>query len=332
MAGVLHPAVDEWIGGKSVVVQVGDLLDRGDTELELLCLMRKVQTKAKAAGGALYNLVGNHETLNADGRDRYATVEAMQAYTRWNNVCRFKRFLPGPISDSFSCSLWTEPLKCKDTDAHCKAIEVGKGSSRDIMARDRRMALRAGGPIAKEVFSKCPTVLIAGDTVLVHGGLVKKHVEHSSTQACLHSLNSINKQVSDFLAGRDKGKLPHHAFTSEGVLWNRIFSNPRQQELDHSRATLLAQTLSSLPGGAPLHRGAVKRMVVGHSIQPGKISSSADGQIWRVDIGMSKRIHNRRVQVLEILKGGRVTVLSEEPHLAATLWDKMWRLPWRPAY
>lgn len=41
--------------------QVGDQLDRGDHELEILYFLERLQREAARAGGALHVLNGNHE-------------------------------------------------------------------------------------------------------------------------------------------------------------------------------------------------------------------------------------------------------------------------------
>ncbi len=53
--------------------QVGDILDRGDHELRTLMFLERLAGEARAAGGALHLLNGNHETMNAMGDLRYAT-------------------------------------------------------------------------------------------------------------------------------------------------------------------------------------------------------------------------------------------------------------------
>ena len=64
---------DAWIGGQLVVVQTGDVLDRGDDEQAILDLIFKLEGEAKAAGGAFIMLIGNHELMNAAGDFRYVT-------------------------------------------------------------------------------------------------------------------------------------------------------------------------------------------------------------------------------------------------------------------
>ena len=64
---------DTWIGGELVVVQTGDVLDRGDGEQAIFDLLFSLESQAKAAGGALILLIGNHELMNAAGDFRYVT-------------------------------------------------------------------------------------------------------------------------------------------------------------------------------------------------------------------------------------------------------------------
>jgi hypothetical protein len=69
-------AVDEqghWSGGRLVVVQTGDLLDRGDGEQRILDWLEQLEQEASAAGGGLVWLLGNHELMNAAGDFRYVT-------------------------------------------------------------------------------------------------------------------------------------------------------------------------------------------------------------------------------------------------------------------
>lgn len=52
---------------------MGDILDRGDHEIRILILLERLAAEAAAAGGRLYLLNGNHETMNVMGDHRYAT-------------------------------------------------------------------------------------------------------------------------------------------------------------------------------------------------------------------------------------------------------------------
>lgn len=64
---------DRWIGGDLVVVQTGDVLDRGDGESAIFELLDRLAGEARAAGGAVVELDGNHELMNAARDYRYVT-------------------------------------------------------------------------------------------------------------------------------------------------------------------------------------------------------------------------------------------------------------------
>ena len=87
IAGVLGEGGDavnpEWVGGNTVVVQVGDVLDRGDDEIAILILLQKLHKQAEKEGGAVYILNGNHEVLNVSGDFRYVTQGAFQESMRF---------------------------------------------------------------------------------------------------------------------------------------------------------------------------------------------------------------------------------------------------------
>jgi hypothetical protein len=70
------------------------------------------------------------------------------------------------------------------------------------------------------------------------------------------------------------------------------------------------QTCSELQALLAALPGNVSRIVVGHTIQRGHITSACNGAVWRIDIGMSRGTYGTKPQVLEILSGGRVRVLT----------------------
>jgi len=57
-----------WCGGDTTLVQLGDILDRGDSERECWSLLQQLKAEAPASGGRVICLVGNHEVLNVVGR------------------------------------------------------------------------------------------------------------------------------------------------------------------------------------------------------------------------------------------------------------------------
>jgi hypothetical protein len=71
---------DAWIGGDLVIVQTGDVLDRGDDESKILELLERLDGEARKAGGAVIQLLGNHELMNAARDYRYVTPAGMRDF------------------------------------------------------------------------------------------------------------------------------------------------------------------------------------------------------------------------------------------------------------
>jgi hypothetical protein len=69
-----HRIIDDqlrWSFAKGRLVILGDVFDRGAHHTELLWLIYKLEAEAKAAGGAVHLLLGNHETMVLSGDERY---------------------------------------------------------------------------------------------------------------------------------------------------------------------------------------------------------------------------------------------------------------------
>ncbi len=66
LAGLLDRS-GHWGGGKAVLVQVGDVLDRGVQTRPALDLLMLLEKEARQAGGRVIVLLGNHEVMNIMG-------------------------------------------------------------------------------------------------------------------------------------------------------------------------------------------------------------------------------------------------------------------------
>lgn len=75
-----HGIIDEdlhWAFGEGHFVIVGDVFDRGGQVTETLWLIYNLQIEAKAAGGKVHFLLGNHETMVMDRDVRYVNKRYM---------------------------------------------------------------------------------------------------------------------------------------------------------------------------------------------------------------------------------------------------------------
>ncbi|MFT3926259.1 MAG: shewanella-like protein phosphatase [Myxococcales bacterium] len=92
LAGAIDES-DHWRGGKLVVVQTGDEIDRGDDDRAVLDLMERLKGEANAAGGAVIAMSGNHELMNVVQDFRYVTPGSVAAFDSAGG--RLEAFRPG---------------------------------------------------------------------------------------------------------------------------------------------------------------------------------------------------------------------------------------------
>ena len=67
-----------WTFGKDHVVFVGDFVDRGKMVTEVLWLVYSLEEKAKAAGGYVHYILGNHEIMNMSNDLNYVNKRYLQ--------------------------------------------------------------------------------------------------------------------------------------------------------------------------------------------------------------------------------------------------------------
>jgi hypothetical protein len=133
-----------WVGGKLLVVQTGDEIDRADDDRAILDLFEALKAEAAKAGGEVVAMAGNHEVMNASFDFRYVTPGA---FTTFADV--------KPKNDGVAAAL-----------QHV-----------DAPARGRAAAFAPGGPYATMI-AKRPVIYRSGDTMFVHGGILPKHVTY----------------------------------------------------------------------------------------------------------------------------------------------------------
>jgi hypothetical protein len=240
LAGAID-SLDHWIGGKLVIVQTGDILDRGDEEEAIFRLLDDLDREARAVGGAVHVLNGNHELMNAYLDYRYVTDGGWADFEDVTTVSAV---------DSFLATL--EPRQ-----------------------RARAQALRPGGDFARFLAER-NTFLILGETLFTHGGVLPEHVEFG--------LEWMNARVRAWL----RGEIPQPEWIRGDLspVWNRLYSDAP----DQAACDTLAMVLDSLD---------VERLVVGHTVQDGGITSYCGGRVWCIDVGMAAH-YGGRPEVLEI--------------------------------
>ncbi|XP_058739201.1 shewanella-like protein phosphatase 2 [Vicia villosa] len=281
IAGVID-ASGRYTGGSSTVVQIGDIMDRGNDEIKILYLMEKLKREAARCGGRFVTMNGNHEILNVEGDFRYATRSGLKEFKNW-----LYWFRQGNKMKRLCKRL--EPVKDPLDGVRVEFRGVRKKYHDGFRARVA--ALRRNGPISGRFFSQNATVLVVGDSVFVHGGLLKQHVDYG--------LEKINREVSDWFKGLYGQRLsPWYCRADEGVVWLRKFSEGKCD------CSSLDRVLSTIPGA--------KRMIMGHTIQTGGINSVCGKKAIRIDVGMSKGCGGGLPEVLEIDRNAGMRILTSD--------------------
>jgi len=78
-AGLID-AHGRWAGGKTTLVQLGDIVDREPNSLQIIRSLQQLQKEAPHAGGKVVVLLGNHEAMNLLGDYRYTTPGEFAAF------------------------------------------------------------------------------------------------------------------------------------------------------------------------------------------------------------------------------------------------------------
>ncbi|KAJ7959889.1 shewanella-like protein phosphatase 1 [Quillaja saponaria] len=300
MAGVLSSdGQDLWIGGETVLIQLGDILDRGEDEIAILSLLRSLDMQAKAKGGALFQVNGNHETMNVEGDFRYVDYGAFDECTDFLEYMNdfkdeWEEALVGWVAVS---ERWKEVRKMSSSYwGPWNLVKRQKG----VIARS--ILFRPGGPLACEL-ARHAVVLKVNDWVFCHGGLLPHHV--------IYGIEKMNKEVSCWMRGLIESdvnpKIPFIATRGyDSVVWNRLYSRDISDLEDYQVNqvhSILEETLQTI---------GAKAMVVGHTPQTVGINCKYNCSIWRIDVGMSRGVHNSRPEVLEIVDNKARVIRSKQ--------------------
>ena len=320
-----------WTGGTTILVQTGDVMDRGPAVRNDLDLLMDLERQASAAGGRVQAMLGNHEFMNLLGQTRDAPPDLYQSFA--DGASEQKR------EEAFRAEERVKRTAPLDKTAWLAAHPPGY--------LEYREALRANGTYGKWLRSK-PVVTAIEGTVFMHGGI--------NPEFTTESLDSINRRARRELAEWDEGVrwLQQHDLGLPFYTWSEILEVVQaeltrlgtkrkreplsEEDAEEIRALLPLLNIgdSSLLNadgplwfrgysswtdaeGAPLmtqllRKYRVKRFVTGHTPQPaGQITTRFGGALYLIDTGMldGKFYPSGRPSALEIV-GEKVTPLYLE--------------------
>jgi hypothetical protein len=329
-AGLID-AQERWSGGNAILVQTGDLFDRGQDVRHVLDLLMTLEPQAAAAGGRVQALLGNHEVMNLIGETRDVAPELYQQFTDGRSESRRE--------DGYQAASKINAGSALDKTEWMSAHPLGYAEYRE--------AFTASAPYGKWLRAKPIVAEIAG-TIFMHGGL---NLEFSA-----ESVDSVNRRVRRELSEFDdafRWLQQHELATPVSTLaevaraaqgeWAKLDAKRKRDGLsdeDVTEAKLLLPILkmdsSALlnPNGPLWFRGysswtdqeggermpallkkyKVKRFVTAHTPQPsGQITTRFGNTLYLIDTGMldGKFYPGGRPSALEI-SGEAVTPIYLE--------------------
>jgi hypothetical protein len=350
-----------WTGGASTLVQVGDLLDRGAKEHDVLDFLIALEPEAQKAGGAVVVLLGNHEMMNILGDLRYVTAAEYATFADGNSENRRRAAYKQYAAWYKNHEKMLAELPAGMMPAPNEAEWLARHPSGFI---EQRQALAHDGRYGSWI-RKHAAVTKIGDTIFLHGGI---HPRLSSM-----SLDAINAKIRDEIHGFDSTK---QALVESGLILpfftlDEITTSARAQmnflrrsgTRDESQAKSLEVLFSmgswlSVNSDGPLwFRGyaqwddaegaanipkllqaySAAHLVVGHTPQStGRIRPRFDGQVFLIDTGMLQsyypfgrasalKIENQTKFIAEYTDSEDVLVGGKAAHQARTpmLWDRL---------
>ncbi len=270
-----------WNGGKTHLVQTGDIMDRGPDARKVFDLFMKLEKQAEFAGGKVHILLGNHDVMNLTGI-------ALQT-TRYVTPEQFSSFLPENFRNQNEKSLKKRLLKTG------KSVEILKNEIKKFWNEKMQVDEEARALYSSYFIQKYGNWLLTknlviriNDIVFTHGGI---NEEFSKWK--MKNINSrVLKEIQAIQHGKRMSiKIVYKADAPQwfrGLILNEeeVFSDDVDRILNNLKA---------------------KYMVVGHTVRQKDILNSKkldrfQGRVWGMDTGISE-YYGGNISALIIEKG-----------------------------
>lgn len=286
-AGLID-AAGHWAGGRTTLVQLGDILDREPDSLQIVRSLQQLQAEAPRAGGRVVVVLGNHEAMNLLGDNRYTTPGEYAAFADDRSPARREDFYLANRQKIEAAAHATDP------SATPSQIRDKWMADHPLGWLEHRLAWGPNGELGKWA-TRNPAVVKIDGTLFVHGGL---SAEYSKL-----SLDEINRRVAAAMAAGDDGPSTI-LYDPLGPLWYRGLvvhdadaEELRAKEVPPPKPLTVDQELDVV-----LAAFGAQRIVVGHTPDLKGIEILSNGRLARIDTGNS-RYYNGPLSWLEIVGG-----------------------------
>lgn len=288
-----------WTGGAAVLVQTGDVVDRGPDGLKIIEDLMRLQREAQRAHGQIVALVGNHEAMNLTGDLRYVSPADYAAYANGQSErLREQTYQANKAKIEAAYG-------ARDPKATPEAIKVMWRQATPPGFLEHQVAWAPDGKIGRWIVGN-PAVAQIDGSLFVHGGI---------SPAFAHMpLAEINRQVAAALAAANTA--PEAIINDPaGPLWHRGLAakdGPGDEASPASAATAPPPPSVSEQLDVLLSAFGAKRIVIAHTPILSGIAVLNGGRLIRIDTGISA-VFGGTLSYLDIIDGNPVAHIVARP-------------------
>ena len=263
-----------WTGGKTILVQLGDITDRGPDSLKIVRSLQQLQKEARRKGGQAIVVLGNHEAMNLIGDNRYTTPGEYAAFANAGSAALRDRLYEANKARLEAAAKAANPA------ATPEQVRAAWMAEHPLGWVEHTIAWSPTGELGKWATSN-PAILKIGGTLFVHGGI--------SAEYAKQPLDAVNKRVAAAMAAGDDSDAS--VLTDPlGPLWYRGLVGPDPEALAARAAAKppLPTTTPEQELAAVLAAYGVERLVIAHTPSLAGIQITNGGRLARIDTGISR--------------------------------------------
>jgi hypothetical protein len=289
-AGVMD-AGGHWAGGKTILVQMGDITDRWADSLKIVRSLQQLQKEAPRAGGRVYVVLGNHEAMNLQGDNRYTTAGEYAAFVDGQSAERRDRIYAANRAQLEAAYKTQDPTITPDQ------VKAKWMAEHPLGWVEHRLAWGPSGDLGQWA-ARNAAILRIGNTLFAHGGI--------SFEYSRQPIDAINKRVAAAMAAAEDS--PTSVLNDPlGPLWYRGLV-ARDEDAQAERAKAVPPLPALTPDqelDAVLAAYGAQRLVIAHTPSKAGIQITGNGRLTRIDTGIS-RAYGGPLTWLEIV-GNKMT-------------------------
>lgn len=286
-----------WVGGDTVLVQTGDVVDRGPDSLKIVQDLMRLQREAPRQHGRVLALVGNHEAMNVTDDLRYVSPSDFAAFA--DSGSEHVREQVYEANREAIEAAW----RARDPAMTSEAIRQAWLTATPLGLIEHQRAWHPQGTIGRWIVRNPAVVLLDGN-LFVHGGIGPAYAKLPIAE--------INRQVAEALTARATG--PEAIINDPaGPLWYRGLAAREAPEPVGPAAPATPAAGAPAPGAPPppsvaaqldqvLAAYGARRIVIGHTPILSGIAVEHGGRLVRIDTGISA-VFGGKLSYLEIIDG-----------------------------